>query len=174
MPLPAVGPLAALGGPWGAGLMFGGMALNFLGQNRMAGQLGENTRATLQGAANAKETEVNLAKDVWFGNRGEKLEALNQKGWRETEDFNRGIKLAGRYMEDFAPKMGNFQRQENIKNAINTLNPEIQKAARQAAGLQAAQTSFGDAVNYAAQQGKGGSYQLDKLKLMLGMGPRFT
>lgn len=169
-----MGPLAALGGPWALGLWGAGQLFNFMGNQSMAAQSAENTRAKLQGAANAKETEANLAKDVWFGNRGEKLEALNQKGWRETEDFNRGIKLAGRYMEDFAPKMGNFQRQENIKNAINTLNPTMQEAARQQAGLNAAQMSFGDALNYAAKQGKGGSYQLDKLKLMLGMGPRFT
>ena len=84
------------------------------------------------------------------------------------------MKFAGRYLDSFAPKMGNFQRQESIRNAITSLNPEIQKVARQQAGLNAAQMSFGDALDYAAKQGKGGSYQLDKLNLMLGMGPKFT
>ena len=171
MPAPL---LAALGGPWGLGLMGAGMFFNFLGNRAMAKQSAINTAAELQGAANLKESEANLARDKWKANKGRQTEMELNKDWMETADFNRGIKLAGRYMDSFAPKIGDFQRQENIQNAINTLNPEIQKAARQAAGLQAAQTSFGDAVNYAAQQGKGGSYQLDKLKLMLGMGPRFT
>ena len=56
---------------------------------------------------------------------------------------------------------------ENIKNAINSLNPTMQEAARQQAGLNAAQMSYTDALNYAAKQGKGGSYQLDKLNLKL-------
>ena len=171
--MPAPLGLAALGGPWGLGLMGAGMFFNFLGNRAMAAQSAENTRAQLQGAANAKESEVNLAKDVWFGNRAEKLEGLMQKDWRETQDFNRSLKFAGRYMDDFAPKMGNFQRQENIKNAINTLNPTMQEAGRKQAGLNAAQMSWGDALNYAAKQGKGGSYQLDKLNLMLGLGPKF-
>ncbi len=169
-----MGPLAAIGGPWALGLWGAGQLFNFMGNQSIAAQSAENTRAKLQGAANAKESEVNLAKDVWLGNRADKLEWQNQKGWRETEDFNRNMKLAGRYLDDFAPKMGNFQRQENIKNAINALNPTMQEAARQQAGLNAAQMSYTDALNYAAKQGKGGSYQLDKLNLKLGLGPRFT
>ena len=171
MPAPL---LAALGGPWGAGLMGAGMFMNFMGNRAMAKQSAINTAAELQGAANLKESEVNLSRDRWKANRGLELARIFDKDRIETEDFNRSMKFAGRYIDDFAPKVGNFQRQETIRNAMTSLNPEVQEAARQQAGLNAAQMSFGDALNYAAKQGKGGSYQLDKLKLMLGMGPRFT
>ena len=170
----AVGALAALGGPWGAGLMGAGMFFNFLGNRDIAKQNAINTAAQLQGAANLKESEVNLSRDRWKANRGLELARIFDKDRIETEDFNRSMKFAGRYLDSFAPKMGNFQRQESIRNAITSLNPEIQKVARQQAGLNAAQMSFGDALDYAAKQGKGGSYQLDKLNLMLGMGPKFT
>ena len=168
------GPLAAIGGPLGLGLWGAGQFFNWMGNRDIAKQNAINTAAELQGAANLKESEVNLSRDRWKANRGLELARIFDKDRIQTEDFNRNMKFAGRYLDDFAPKMGNFQRQETIRNAMTSLNPEVQEAARQQAGLNAAQMSFGDALNYAAKQGKGGSYQLDKLKLMLGMGPKFT
>jgi hypothetical protein len=168
------GPLAAIGGPWALGLWGAGQFFNWMGNRDIAKQNAINTAAELQGAANLKESEVNLSRDRWKANRGLELARIFDKDRIETDDFNRSMKFAGRYIDDFAPKMGNFQRQENIKNAINSLNPTMQEAARQQAGLNAAQMSYTDALNYAAKQGKGGSYQLDKLNLKLGLGPRFT
>ena len=170
----AAGPLAAIGGPWALGLWGAGQFFNFMGNRNIAKQNAINTAAELQGAANLKESEVNLSRDRWKANRGLELARIFDKDRIQTEDFNRNMKFAGRYLDDFAPKMGNFQRQETIRNAMTSLNPEVQEAARQQAGLNAAQMSFGDALDYAAKQGKGGSYQLDKLNLMLGMGPKFT